>query len=409
MSLATSRSTTSTQQTTAVDRPPEAPLRVGFVMHVMQVAGAEVLVKQIIERLADKIEPTVFCLDALGELGQQLRDAGVPVVVLDRQPGLDRNVPRRLAAEVRSRGIELLHAHQYTPFFYSALARLLHRAPVKILFTEHGRHYPDIVSPKRRWANRLLLQRYADRTTACCEFSTRALQQIEGFPAAFTLANGVDLEQLPPRGDAATQADLRRRLGLDLDRPYAACIARFHPVKDHATLIRGWYQLHQQLPDARLLLVGDGPQREAIESLVDQLAQSNSPSPTFPDSIEFWGIRSDVADILRAVDLFTLTSVSEAASLTLLEAMASQCPAVVTDVGGNGEHVGDGVEGFLVPRGDHEALAGRFQNLLSDPVKSQAMGEMARARVVKKFDLQQTIAAYYRHYQALAPVEVAQR
>ncbi|WP_145122972.1 glycosyltransferase [Rosistilla oblonga] len=412
MSLPSSNSSNSSHPSTSVDRRRATPIRVGFVMHVMQVAGAEVLVKQIIERLEDQIEPTVFCLDALGELGQQLRDAGVPVVVLDRRPGLDRNVPRRLAAEVRNRGIDLLHAHQYTPFFYSALARLLHRAPVKILFTEHGRHYPDIVSPKRRWANRLLLQRYADVTTACCDFSTRALQQIEGFSAAVTLVNGVDLGQLPPRGDQASQADLRRRLGLDLDRPYAACIARFHPVKDHAMLIRGWQLVHQQRPDARLLLVGDGPERESIESLVQQLARTSSPScpasQTFPDSIEFWGIRSDVADILRAVDLFTLTSVSEAASLTLLEAMASQCPAVVTDVGGNGEHVSEGVEGFLVPRGDHESLANRCGELFDNPKQTQAMGAAARARVIEKFDLQQTIAAYHRHYQSLAPTKTPQ-
>ncbi len=65
-------------------------LRIGFVMHVMQVAGAEVLVTQIIETLRDQIEPTVYCLDAIGTLGEQLRDSGIPVVVLDRQPGFDR-------------------------------------------------------------------------------------------------------------------------------------------------------------------------------------------------------------------------------------------------------------------------------------------------------------------------------
>ncbi len=181
-------------------------------MHLMQVAGAEVLVTQIIERLVADIEATVFCLDALGELGQRLREAGVPVIVLDRKPGLDRKVARRLADEVRAREIEVLHAHQYTPFFYSALSRMLYRSPAKIVFTEHGRHYPDVVSAKRHSANRLCLQRYADVTTACCDFSTRALQSIEGFPKAFTLPNGVDLAGLPPRGDESQQTTLRSDL-----------------------------------------------------------------------------------------------------------------------------------------------------------------------------------------------------
>ncbi|TWU21226.1 putative glycosyltransferase EpsD [Novipirellula galeiformis] len=381
-------------------------------MHVMQVAGAEVLVKQIIERLAGQIEATVFCLDGLGELGQQLLDAGVPVVVLGRKPGLDRQVARKLGEEVRRRQIEVLHAHQYTPFFYSALARMVHRVPVKILFTEHGRHYPDIVSPKRRWVNRLLLQRYADAATACCDFSTEALRRIEGFPAAVTLPNGVDLSQLPPRGNEEAQSELRRRLGLDPDRPYAACVARFHSVKDHATLVRGWHRVHQQLPHAKLLLVGDGPERKNIEQQIQQLAASpplsssslltpHSSLAPFADSIEFWGIRSDVAEILRAVDVFTLTSVSEAASLTLLEAMASGCASVVTDVGGNGEHLRAGVDGFLVPRADDKALADRMVELLSDREKSAALGRAARERVVERFDLNQVVDEYAKHYQAI--------
>ncbi|QEG42475.1 glycosyltransferase [Roseimaritima ulvae] len=388
---------------------PPAPVRVGFVMHKMQVAGAEVLVKQIIEQLAGEIEATVFCLDGLGELGQQLRDAGTPVIVLDRQPGFDRQVAKRLADEVNSRRIDVLHAHQYTPFFYSALARLRHRCQTKILFTEHGRHYPDIVSWKRRSANRWLLQRYAEVTTACCDFSTAALRQIEGFPRAITLRNGVVLDELPPRGDAQTQQALRAKLGLQADTPYAACVARFHPVKDHATLIRGWRQVHQQLPGAKLLLVGDGPERANIEQLIQQLSplapaageRVRERGPTFASSIKFLGIRNDVADILRAVDVFTLTSVSEAASLTLLEAMASECASVVTDVGGNAEHLREGIDGFLTPRGDAEKLGERLTELLQSPDRCREMGTSARRRVIEAFNLDDVIAAYAQHYKTL--------
>lgn len=369
-------------------------IRVGFVMHVMQVAGAEVLVTQIIEQLSDQIEATVFCLDAVGELGERLIKAGVPVVVLDRKPGLDRAVAKRLASHIKDRKIDVLHAHQYTPFFYSALARMLHSCKARVLFTEHGRHYPDVVSAKRRLANRLLLQRYADITTACCDFSTSALRNIEGFPSAETLPNGVDLRQLPKRGSESEQRTLRRQLGLAPDTPYAACVARFHSVKDHPTLIRAWQKVHQKKPDARLLLVGDGEDRRSCEQLAATL--------DLGESIEFWGIRDDVPQILRAVDVFTLTSVSEAASLTLLEAMACQCPVVITDVGGNGEHVTDGIEGYLVPRGDSEALAQRLTQLLADKNHAKQMGNQARNRVERDFNLSNVIAKYGSHFQELA-------
>src|SRR6266852_2065755 len=99
------------------------PIRVGFVLHVMQVAGAEVLVAEAIRRLAGRIDPVVFCLDAVGRLGEKLLEQGVPVVCLGRRPGRDWRVGWRLAGELRARRVEVVHAHQYTPFFYAALAR----------------------------------------------------------------------------------------------------------------------------------------------------------------------------------------------------------------------------------------------------------------------------------------------
>ena len=371
-------------------------IRVGFVMHVMQVAGAEVLVTQIIEQLSDKIEATVFCLDALGELGERLLDEGISVVVLNRKPGLDLSVAKRLAREVRERQIEVLHAHQYTPFFYSALSRMLHRSKAKTLFTEHGRHYPDVVSVKRRLVNRLLLQRYADVSTACCDFSAKALRDIEGFPKAITLHNGVDLRNLPKRGTQAETKQLRQKIGMQVDTPYAACIARFHPVKDHETLIRAWQVVHNSLPEAKLLLVGDGECRAKSESLCRDLQ--------LDDSIEFWGIRHDIPNILRAIDAFALTSVSEAASLTLLEAMASECPAVVTDVGGNAEHVTHGNEGFLAPRSDSQKISGYLIDLLSSPEKCRQMGGVARKRVERDFNLTGVIEQYAAQFFQMAGV-----
>jgi len=160
-------------------------------------------------------------------------------------------------------------------------------------------------------------------------------------------------------------------------------------------LIRGWQHVAQELPDAKLLLIGDGPEKNNCEQLAQELG--------IEDSIEFWGIRHDVADILRSVDVFTLTSVSEAASLTLLEAMASECPAVVTEVGGNSEHINDGEHGYLIPRGDHKQLGICLTQLLKDREMAQSMGQIARQRVVADFNLETVLQNYLRLYRQLAP------
>src|SRR5438034_8860360 len=119
----------------------------------MQVAGAEMLVAEIIRRLGPRIDPVIVCLDGVGQLGERMLAEGVPVVSLDRAPGLDWRVARGLAHELDRRRVEVVHAHQYAPFFYTALARLRLRPRVHVMFTEHGRHYPDTVSAKRRLAN----------------------------------------------------------------------------------------------------------------------------------------------------------------------------------------------------------------------------------------------------------------
>ena len=119
--------------------------------------------------------------------------------------------------------------------------------------------------------------------------------------------------------------------------------------------------------------------------------------------VYFLGVRSDVPDILRAVDLFTLTSVSEAASLTLLEAMASGLPVVVTAVGGNPEIVRHEKEGLLVPRGDPQAAAAAFLRLLDDREAAAAMGIAGRARVEERYQLSGTIGRYLELYRRLGP------
>lgn len=377
-------------ETTTNDDPSYGkPLSVGFVLHVMQTAGAEVLVRRIIESAGASIQPTIFCLDALGDLGEQLVADGIDVHVLNRRPGIDWDLPKRFARAIRQRNIELLHAHQYTPFFYSALARM-RGARCKIVFSEHGRHYPDTVSAKRRWGNRFILRRFADAANACSQFSGRALWENDGFLKSDVgvIPNGVDTDYFRPADD---RGRLRRSLGLDQHRAYLACVARFHPVKDHPTLIRAFSQVAREVPNADLLLVGDGPDRHKLEALAAEVAPQGR--------IRFLGIRRDVREILAAVDGFVLTSLSEAASLTLLESLSCGCPAVVTDVGGNGEIVREGVEGFFAARGDVAGVSQALITLLGLSQREWALlSQRCRARVVDGFSQESTVHSYLELY-----------
>jgi L-malate glycosyltransferase len=367
-------------------------IRIGFVMHVMQVAGAEMLVAEIVRRMGDFFEPTIFCLDGIGALGEQLLAERVEVIHLERRPGRDYRVAWRMSRLIHRRGIEIVHAHQYTPFFYAALAKLLLGRRFRLILTEHGRIFPDNVSRERRLANRWLLGPMADAITGVCQFSANSLARNDGFSRKkiVVIDNGIVLDRYKPEDHPG---GIRARLGLDPARRYIGNIARFHPVKDQAMLLRAFARVAKARDDVDLLLVGDGLLRATLTDLARSLE--------IEGRVRFLGIRGDVPDILRALDVFVLSSLSEAASLTLLEAMASEVPVVVTAVGGNPELVRLGIDGLHVPRGDASATATAILQILDDPDLAARMGQAGRQRVVERYQLDRTVATYLKLYRDL--------
>ena len=199
------------------------------------------------------------------------------------------------------------------------------------------------------------------------------------------MPNGIDPDDYTRRDD---QPAIRRRLGLDPARRYVTLVARGHPVKDHATLIRAFRRVADARSDVDLLLVGDGPLRPALEQQVAEFGLG--------DRVLMPGVRSDVPAWLQASDVFVLCSVSEAASITLLEAMACGLPSVVSAVGGNPELVRKDIDGFHVARGDDEGFARAILRLLEDDDLRQAMGAEAAARVRRDFRMSSTVETYGR-------------
>lgn len=168
---------------------------IGQLLLSMTVGGGEVLAARIARRMSGRYRFVFFCLDDVGTLGEELRADGFTVHTLARKPGIDWRSMRRLARLVREENVGVLHAHQYTPFFYAAASRLFGmRAP--IVFTEHGRFFPDIVSRKRRLANRLLLRR-TDRVIGVGRSVRQALVENEGIRGerVEVIYNGIDLSR----------------------------------------------------------------------------------------------------------------------------------------------------------------------------------------------------------------------
>jgi len=381
------------EQTPRLDSAAAAvrPLTVCQVLHSLNVGGAEMLAARLARQLRGACQFRFVCLDELGTLGEALRGEGFPVDVLERSSGLDWGCAWRLARLLRRAQVDVIHAHQYTPFFYAMMARQLYRrAP--IMFTEHGRHFPDYPRRKRIWFNRLMLGR-RDRVIGVGKAVGDALTANEGIPAprVEVIYNGIDTDAFAGRGDDRNA--LRRELGLGADDFVAILVARLDYLKDHATAVRTIERVAPSVPQARLVLAGEGPERAKIESLVRELGLG--------EHVRFLGLRKDVARLLPVADVFLLTSISEGIPLTVIEAMAAGLPVVSTRVGGLTEVVEEGVTGLLAAAGDDRALAKHLHDLAHDPALCRRLGQRGRLRACERFSESQMHARYLHVYREM--------
>ncbi|MBI3408467.1 MAG: glycosyltransferase [Planctomycetes bacterium] len=358
------------------------------ILHGMRVGGAEVLAARLARRLCGQFRFVFVCLDELGTLGQELRDEGFVVEVLGRGSGVDWRCSLRLASILRSHHVSLIHAHQYTPFFYGITARLLCHQPA-VLFTEHGRHQPDYPRRKRIFANRVLLTR-RDRVVGVGEAVRQALIHNEGIPAqrVGVVYNGIDTAAFHNGG--SERAAIRREIGAGATDLVLVQVARLDYLKDHATAVRTFERVLAKRPDSWLLLVGEGPEEPKIRKLVDDRH--------LQERVRFLGLRTDIPRLLAAADMFLLTSNSEGIPLTLIEAMAARLPVVSTRVGGVAEVVEDGQTGLLTPPGDDECLAEKILHLAAHPEQRRQFGQRGSQRAIELFSEQQMHAGYLRLY-----------
>jgi len=172
-----------------------------------------------------------------------------------------------------------------------------------------------------------------------------------------------------------------------------AIVARLAPVKDHRYLIEAFRILLQRCPQARLLIIGDGPLREKLDFMVE--------SYNLGEQIHFAGDRNDVDRILTGMDVATLSSQSEGISLTLLEAMSAELPVVATAVGGNITIIKDGINGFLVEVNDINTYADLLTRLTQSSDLRRRIGKEARVDVMANWSLKGMVDAYQQLYEEL--------
>ena len=394
--LASDKNRTATP--TVVEGGPEAvsPVKgtICQLLHSLDVGGAEMLAFRLAKQLCDEYRFVFACLDELGQLGEELQRQGFHVEVLRRKSGLDAGCAIRLAQFCNRQRVDLIHAHQFTPYFYAVLPKLFWSRP-PVLFTEHGRTYPDYRRRKRVIFNRIMLRRH-DRVVAVGGAVKQALIDNEGFNSdrVDVVYNGVDLADFLPK--PGFRESVRSELGLSDDDFAILQVARLDPVKDHGTALRTMQQLGAENPRVRLFIVGDGPERNRITSLIEEM--------NLAGSVTMLGTRNDVCRLLQGADCLLLTSLSEGIPVTLIEAMGATVPVIATDVGGNSEVVVHEECGLLAPAQDEKKLAASIHRLCQDNQLRDKLAKAGRKRATKLFSESSMHEGYQRHYRDILNV-----
>lgn len=352
------------------------------ILHVSQpVDGgvAQVVADLVRGQVVDGHEVVVACpCPEGGRLSREATAAGARLVPwgAERAPGAglpqELAALRRIVAQARP---DLVHLHSSKA---GLVGRMAIRSRVATVFQPHAWSFEAVTGPGakaiarwERWATR-----WSDRLV-CVSESERARGQAAGLRGRWALVpNGVDLKRYDPASLPSRQK-ARRSVGLSQHAPLAVCVGRLCRQKGQDLLLRAWGEVLAELPHARLALVGDGPDRAALEEQAAQL--------TVPQSVVFAGRVDDPRPWYAAADLTVLPSRWEGMALAPLEAMACARPVVLSDVAGAREVLGD--QQFPVPVGDTRTLATSLVRLLSDLELAAELGRRSRIRCTERHDL----------------------
>ncbi len=361
------------------------------ILHVtfnMGIGGTEQVIRQLIMATSGAgLSHAIVCIDGVvGEIGQSLEEQGVTVYRVRRKPGFDRALIRSIRELLREGQFDIVHCHQYTPYVYGWLAARTTRA--RVVFTEHGRFHPDRYRYKAALINPLI-SLMTPEVIAISRATARALSRYEFIPAKKirVVYNGIAGLHREPQ----EMAEIRAALKIPEGALVTGTVSRLDPVKNQAMMVKAFREFRKQVPDAILLMVGDGPEMGALRKQVADYG--------LKEAVRFTGFIERPHQYLALMNIFLLSSFTEGTSMTLLEAMSLGIPGVATRVGGNPEIVVDGETGVLVDSDDYEGFAGAMVRLATDRETREKMSSAAAERFRACFSAERMAEQYLSVYQ----------
>ena len=361
------------------------------------MGGPALHVAYLTAGLADRGYETTLVAGTLargeGSMAYVAEDLGVRVVKLEAlsreiSPVRDAVSVFRLARLIREQRPQILHTHTAKAGTVGRLAALLAgdaRPPI-VVHTFHGHVLRGYFGPLKSQAFRLLERLLARVTTRLIAVSPQVRDDLVSLGVApagkFSVVRlGVELGERVQTQVAGEEA--RARLGIRPERFVVGWVGRMTGVKRIGDVLESLAKVRERGIDAVLVMVGDGPDRGAVEQRASELGIIRH--------CYLLGYQEDVSGWYQAFDTLILPSANEGTPVVVIEALAAGCPVVATSVGGVPDVVHDGVDGFLVPAGDVDQLAERLARLAGDPKLRASMGDAGRASLPARYAVERLV------------------
>ena len=372
----------------------ELKLRRIKVLHLvtsLEVGGAQHGMLLGLPRFdSDQYEHIVCSIMDRMQMASQFREAGVEVRSLGLSRKTDIGVVLRLRALLKEIRPDVLHTYLLHGNILGRLIGRLVGVPV-IIGSERT------IGQARKWGRLAtrLTNPLTDAVEVNSEIGGRAIERDLGVPSEKIelVRSGLDLSVF---SSASRRDELRSEFGVTADQHLIVYMGRLRTVKGVEFGIRAFATALEQLPNIRMVLTGEGDQRNFLSSLVSKLGIS--------EQVEFLGVRNDVPELLGAADSVLMPSLTEGFPRTAIEAMAAGKPVIATNVGGTPEAIIDGETGILVPARDSDALASAIVRLVGDSDLQARLGAAGRERAAQNYSVDKYVSRLdemYRRYSGI--------
>jgi sugar transferase (PEP-CTERM/EpsH1 system associated) len=377
--------------------PIDQPRLVVHLVNQLDLGGMENgLINLITHMPPERYRHAIVCLKDHSDYHAHIRDRGVEIISLHKRDGSDLGHYLRMFRALRALQPDLVHTRNLSGIKGQLVAAL---AGVKLrVHGEHGRDLSDLYGTRLKYqlVRRMLRPLIGHFIAVSAELERWLIEHVGAAPARVSqISNGVDSVQFHPRlGPPAAVGPA----GFMHDNAFViGSVGRMDEVKNHVTLVEAFLRLiasphpaHQRL---RLIIIGDGPMRGECQAMLNRAGAGH----------RAWlpGERADIAQLMRAMDLFVLPSLAEGSSNTILEAMATGLPVVATHVGGNTELVHPGFTGILVPPLSPDLMAAAIADYCRIPEMGVRHGARARSQVIARHSLPAMARSYLAVYDSL--------